>query len=87
MTAGAIEHSQTETVEPVSILNQEELKRTAGATLGDTLRDQPGVAASGFTAGASRPVIRGLADNRVRVLNNGTEVFDVSNLSPDHARA
>ena len=40
---------------------------------------------SDFTAGASRPVIRGQADNRVRVLNNGTEVFDVSNMSPDHA--
>ena len=85
VTAGAIEHSETDTIEPVSVLNQEELKRDANATLGDTLRDQPGVAASGFTAGASRPVIRGLADNRVRVLNNGTEVFDVSNLSPDHA--
>ena len=85
VSAGAIEHSETDTVEPVSVLNQEHLKRQAGATLGDTLRDQPGVAASGFTAGASRPVIRGLADNRVRVLNNGTEVFDVSNLSPDHA--
>lgn len=85
VTAGAIEHSETETVEPVSVLSQGDLKREAGATLGDTLRDQPGVAASGFTAGASRPVIRGLADNRVRVLNNGTEVFDVSNLSPDHA--
>ncbi|MBA2242068.1 MAG: TonB-dependent receptor [Chthoniobacterales bacterium] len=85
VTAGAIEHSETDTIEPVAILNQENLKRDAAATLGDTLRDQPGVAASGFTAGASRPVIRGLADNRVRVLNNGTEVFDVSNLSPDHA--
>ena len=30
-------------------------------------------------------MIRGQADNRIRVLNNGTEVFDVSNLSPDHA--
>ena len=66
-------------------MNQQDLKRQAAATLGDTLRDQPGIAASGFSAGASRPVIRGLADNRVRVLNNGTEVFDVSNLSPDHA--
>src|SRR5919198_4363978 len=28
--------------------------------------------------------MRGQADNRVRVLNNGTELFDVSNLSPDH---
>ena len=54
-------------------------------TLGDTLSDEPGVGGSGFTAGASRPVIRGLDNNRVRVLNNGTEVFDVSNLSPDHA--
>ena len=85
VTAGAVEHTQTETVEPVAVLNQQELKRQAAATLGDTLRDQPGVASSGFSAGSSRPVIRGLADNRVRVLNNGTEVFDVSNLSPDHA--
>ena len=85
VSAGAIEHSETDTVEPISILSQQDLKREAGATLGDTLDNQPGVAASGFTAGASRPVIRGLSDNRVRVLNNGTEVFDVSNLSPDHA--
>lgn len=85
VTAGAVEQSETDTVEPVTVLNGADLKRKAGATLGDTLGNEPGVAASGFTAGASRPVIRGLADNRVRVLNNGTEVFDVSNLSPDHA--
>ncbi|MBA3273682.1 MAG: TonB-dependent receptor plug domain-containing protein, partial [Chthoniobacterales bacterium] len=58
VTAGAIEHSETESIEPVSVLSQEELKRRAAATLGETLRDQPGVAASGFSAGASRPVIR-----------------------------
>ena len=85
VTAGGIEHSQTDTVEPVSVLSDIALKQQAAPTLGDTLRDQPGVASSGFTAGASRPIIRGLADNRVRVLNNGTEVHDVSNLSPDHA--
>ena len=54
-------------------------------TLGDTLAHEPGIGASGFTPGASRPIIRGQSDNRIRVLNNGTEVFDVSNLSPDHA--
>ena len=85
VTASGIEHSETETVEPVSVLSDAALKRQGAATLGDTLRDQPGVASSGFTAGASRPIVRGLSDNRVRVLNNGTEVFDVSNLSPDHA--
>ena len=77
--------SSTDTAQTVTVLNGDALKQKAEATLGDTLSTEPGVAGSGFTAGASRPVIRGLADNRVRVLNNGTEVFDVSNLSPDHA--
>ncbi|MEO7725149.1 MAG: TonB-dependent receptor [Chthoniobacterales bacterium] len=85
VTGGEIERSSADTAQPVTVLNGDELKEKAGVSLGDTLRNEPGVAGSGFTAGASRPIIRGLDNNRVRVLNNGTEVFDVSNLSPDHA--
>ena len=73
------------TAQSVTVLNENNLKQQAAPSLGDTLSSQPGIAASGFAPGASRPVIRGQADNRIRVLNNGTEVFDVSNLSPDHA--
>ncbi len=69
----------------MSSLSGLDLKAKKATTLGDTLNGEPGVSASGFTAGASRPIIRGQQDNRVRVLNNGTEIFDVSNLSPDHA--
>lgn len=82
---GAIEQSETDKAQSVTILNENNLKEKAAPTLGDTLASEPGIAGSGFTPGASRPVIRGQADNRIRVLNNGTEVFDVSNLSPDHA--
>jgi iron complex outermembrane recepter protein len=85
VSGGAIEQSETDKAQPVTVLSEDNLKLRTEPTLGDTLSTQPGIAASGFTAGASRPVIRGQADNRVRVLNNGTEVFDVSNLSPDHA--
>jgi iron complex outermembrane receptor protein len=85
VSGGAIEQSETDKAQSVTILNEDNLKLRTEATLGDTLAEQPGVAASGYTAGASRPVIHGQADNRVRVLNNGTELFDVSNLSPDHA--
>ncbi|MEY2496140.1 MAG: iron complex outerrane recepter protein [Verrucomicrobiota bacterium] len=85
VVGGAIEQSETDKAQSVTILNENNLKQRAAPTLGDTLSNEPGVAGSGFTAGASRPVIRGQADNRIRVLNNGTEVFDVSNLSPDHA--
>ena len=82
---GQIEHSSADTAQAVTVLNGNELKQKSDVTLGDSLRNEPGIAGSGFTAGASRPIIRGLDNNRVRVLNNGTEVFDVSNLSPDHA--
>ena len=85
VSGGAIERSETDTAQSVVILNENDLKLATTPTLGDTLATQPGISASGFTPGASRPVIRGQADNRIRVLNNGTEVFDVSNLSPDHA--
>jgi iron complex outermembrane receptor protein len=85
VSGGAIERSETDTAQSVTILTEDNLKLQTQPTLGDTLATQPGVGGSGFTAGASRPVIRGQADNRIRVLNNGTEVFDVSNISPDHA--
>jgi iron complex outermembrane recepter protein len=85
VSGGAIERSETDKAQSVTILSEDNLKLQIAPTLGDTLATQPGVGGSGFTAGSSRPVIRGQADNRVRVLNNGTEVFDVSNISPDHA--
>jgi iron complex outermembrane receptor protein len=85
VSGGAIERSETDTAQAVTILTEDNLKLQTAPTLGDTLATQPGVGGSDFTAGASRPVIRGQADNRVRILNNGTEVFDVSNISPDHA--
>ena len=81
---GAIEQSETDKAQSVTILNENNLKQKAAPTLGDTLANEPGVASSGYSSGASRPIIRGQADNRVRVLNNGTELLDVSNLSPDH---
>ena len=85
VTSSPLGRSVFDLAQPASVLTGKDLQLKLGPTLGDTLQGEPGVAASGFTAGASRPVIRGLDNNRVRVLNNGVEVFDVSNLSPDHA--
>ena len=72
VSGGAIEQSETDKAQSVTILSEDNLKVQTAPTLGDTLATQPGVGGSDFTAGASRPVIRGQADNRVRVLNNGT---------------
>ena len=85
VTASPLGRSAFDLAQPVSSLSGDQLQHKIAPTLGETLNGEPGVASSGFTGGASRPIIRGLADNRVTVLNNGTDVLDVSNLSPDHA--
>ncbi|MFZ6766701.1 TonB-dependent receptor [Undibacterium sp. Di26W] len=72
---------------PAKILAGPELKAKIGTSLGDTLSGELGVSASGFGAGASRPIIRGLEGPRVKILQNGMGVADVSSLSNDHAVA
>ncbi|WP_163278966.1 TonB-dependent receptor, partial [Klebsiella aerogenes] len=63
-----------------------ELQRAQPTSLGDALFDRPGLSASTFAPGsASRPIIRGLDNSRVRIQENGTGVQDVSDLGEDHA--
>ena len=56
-----------------------------GATITDTLAQQPGVAGSAFAPGANRPIIRGLDSNRIRIQENGISAGTVSDISEDHA--
>jgi iron complex outermembrane recepter protein len=74
-------------LQPFSVLTGEGLAQRRAGTLGDTLDGLPGVAASRFGPNASRPVIRGLDGDRVRLLDNGGGAVDASNLSFDHAVA
>ncbi len=74
-----------ELVAPVSILNGRELSLKRESTLGDTLNSIPGVSATHFGPNSSRPVIRGLDAERVRIMQNGVGVLDASSLSFDHA--
>ena len=50
---------------PVTALQGDELVQKRGASLGETLANEPGIQATHFGAGASRPVIRGMAANTV----------------------
>lgn len=68
----------------VQVLEEKELQRQVQATLGETLAWEPGLNASYFGPGASRPVIRGLGDYRVRMLVDDIGTLDVSENSPDH---
>jgi iron complex outermembrane receptor protein len=68
-----------------AVLTGDQLVRDLRPQLGDTLARLPGVSATSFSPGASRPVLRGFQGERVRVLTDGLGSLDVSNTSADHA--
>lgn len=69
----------------VSVVQGEQLTQALRPTIGETLARNPGVSATSFGPNASRPVLRGLQGERVRILTDGIGAFDVSNTSADHA--
>ncbi|MEY4269458.1 MAG: hypothetical protein RLZZ58_674 [Pseudomonadota bacterium] len=69
----------------VSVIEGDKLAQDVRAQIGDSLTRQPGVSATSFSAGASRPVLRGFQGERVRILTDGIGSIDVSNTSADHA--
>jgi iron complex outermembrane receptor protein len=85
VSASLVPRPQQELVAPARVLADEALEDAFSATLGDLLKNQPGVHATAFGAGSSRPVIRGFDGPRVRILENGLDSGDVSETSPDHA--
>ncbi|AKJ28149.1 iron complex outermembrane recepter protein [Caldimonas brevitalea] len=72
-------------VAPVTALSGTPLLLRRGTSLGETLDGLPGVSSTYFGPNASRPVIRGLDGDRIRVLNNSGASLDASSLSFDHA--
>lgn len=61
--------------------------KTRSATLGNALAGETGVHSNPFGGGASAPVIRGQEGVRIKILQNGSDVVDMSSVSPDHAVA
>ena len=85
ITATGSQEATQSILTPTKILQGDELLNKLGTTLGATLANELGVSATGYGAGSSRPIIRGLEGARVQILQNGLSVGDVSNISQDHA--
>ena len=60
---------------PSSVLEGDELTLRQKGSLGETLNGLPGVSSTYFGPGASRPVIRGMDGDRIRLLRNGSLVY------------
>ncbi|EIJ70160.1 TonB-dependent receptor plug domain-containing protein [Pasteurella bettyae] len=69
----------------VSIEGKKFKKRSA--TLGNALAAELGVHSSPFGGGSSAPIIRGQEGVRIKLLQNGSDIIDMSSMSPDHVVA
>lgn len=87
VSAGAGDRTAFDLAQNTAILSTEELRQRSQGTLGETLAATPGINSTYYGPGASRPVIRGLGGDRIRVLSNGVGALDASNISPDHNTA
>ncbi|WP_454883805.1 TonB-dependent receptor [Sphingomonas oryzagri] len=74
----------TDTPTIVAKVDRNTILSTGGDNIADSLKSVPGISATDFASGASRPIIRGMDATRVRLLENGTSVSDVSDIGPDH---
>lgn len=85
ITAGPTALTRSELVNPVNVLTSTDLLESDGVSLGESLKNYPGVASTYFGPGASRPIIGGVGGSRVKVLQHGLAIGDVSDQSEDHA--
>lgn len=85
VTSSPIARSIGESISATSVLDGEELAERLTGSIGETLAREPGISSTSFGAGASRPIIRGLGGDRIRVLEDGIGTFDAAQTSPDHA--
>ncbi len=79
--------SRLDLLQGSSLIGPDELEQRMETTIGETLSGIAGISSSFFGPGASRPVIRGLGGDRIRILINGIGSIDASSISPDHSVA
>ena len=85
VTATPTPRSDHDLSQSASAKSKIQFLQTAGLSFADKLSDLPGVNVRGNGAAPARPVLRGLSDDRVLVLENGLRMGDIATYDPAHA--
>ncbi|MFC3175296.1 TonB-dependent receptor [Novosphingobium bradum] len=85
VVTGALRQSRLDALSGVAVIQGARLDQAIRPSIGDTLEHTAGVSSTSFGPTASRPVLRGMQGERVRLLTDGIGAIDVSNTSADHA--
>lgn len=78
-------HLANELYQPVASKGRTDFDNSSGMGFAEKLADLPGVAVRGNGSAPNRPILRGLGDNEVMVLENGLRVGDIATYDPAHA--
>jgi len=65
--------------------SSQDLHESAGSSFAEKISDLPGVTVRYMGSAATRPILRGLSENEVLVLENGLRTGDVATFDPAHA--
>ncbi len=85
--SGSQTDSMGQGLQPVSIIQGDALRSQVANSIGETLKNEPGITSQSFGPGVGQPVIRGQSGSRVKVLQNSVGNLDAAALSPDHANS
>ena len=84
VTSSYINQSADEIKDPLHVISETELDTEPTQSLGEAIDNLLGVSSSDYGAAVGQPIIRGMSGSRVKVLNNGLVVRDISGLGADH---
>jgi iron complex outermembrane receptor protein len=85
VTASFVGINESSATRPIHVLDGAAVTEAGVQSLGEHVDALLGVSSADFSGAVGQPIIRGMGGNRVKVLNNGTVIRDVSALGPDHA--
>lgn len=85
VSASPVARAASETYQSTTAKSQVDFLNSAGASFAEKIADLPGVAARLNGSAPARPILRGLGNNEVLVLENGLRTGDVATFDPAHA--
>jgi len=85
VSASPVPRAPSQQYQSTASKSQGEFLGSAGSSFAEKISDLPGVTARLNGSAPARPVLRGLGDNEVLVLENGLRTGDIATFDPAHA--
>ena len=84
VTSSYIDSNLSDLDDPLLVIGGEDLVLETTQSIGETLDNYLGIQSSDFGSAVGQPIIRGMTGSRVKLMNNGKSIRDVSVKGADH---